>query len=539
MAILDAYGNPYTPPKKPDVRHLATAMIRDKYSSYPSKGLTPQRLAAIFKEADGGDVYRQAELMEEMEEKDTHLGSVLQTRKLAVAGLDYEIIPASDETRAKEYAAYIEEKVRNFDDWEDLMLDILDATGKGISLNELYWEIQDGEAIVAGYEWVHPKNLTFMDKDRVLRAPRLITENEPVYGEDLIPHKFVYHRYKARSGHPSRQGLIRTCAWAYLFKNYTLKDWVAFAEVFGMPLRIGRFDPNASEADKDTLVEAIIQLGADGGAVISKSTEIELKEAQRSGSVNVYDTLFNAMNKEMSKSVLGQTATTEETPGKLGAAPEKDKVRQDLLEADAKAVQKTIKQDVFRQLIGFNKGWDQIGLTPSLKLGYEPPSDRFTEAKTLQVAVRAIGLPVGKQYAYEKLGIPAPQDGEEVITPPAVAPRPSPAIGLRSFDSAQDRLRSGQGLTAHSVNIDDQALSEKNYQETIDALVDEAMGEAAGKFKGMLEPVMKLIESSASLREIRLELASVYPEMDTAGMEDLLAKAMYLADLAGRASVGS
>ncbi len=49
-------------------------------SSYPSQGLTPERLAAIFREADAGDVRRQAELFEEMEEKDAHLGSVLQTR---------------------------------------------------------------------------------------------------------------------------------------------------------------------------------------------------------------------------------------------------------------------------------------------------------------------------------------------------------------------------------------------------------------------------------------------------------------------------
>ena len=35
----------------------------------------------------------QAELFEEMEEKDPHLFSQLQTRKNAVTGLDYEVIP--------------------------------------------------------------------------------------------------------------------------------------------------------------------------------------------------------------------------------------------------------------------------------------------------------------------------------------------------------------------------------------------------------------------------------------------------------------
>ncbi|CAH8712517.1 DUF935 domain-containing protein, partial [Paenibacillus melissococcoides] len=38
------------------------------------------RLAQIFREADAGDVLRQMELFEEMEEKDPHLFSQLQTR---------------------------------------------------------------------------------------------------------------------------------------------------------------------------------------------------------------------------------------------------------------------------------------------------------------------------------------------------------------------------------------------------------------------------------------------------------------------------
>lgn len=69
---------------RPESREVAAAQVTDKYSEYPSDGLTPVRLAEIFKEADAGDVLRQAELFEEMEEKDPHLFSQLQTRKNAV-----------------------------------------------------------------------------------------------------------------------------------------------------------------------------------------------------------------------------------------------------------------------------------------------------------------------------------------------------------------------------------------------------------------------------------------------------------------------
>ena len=79
MAILyDQFGREITVKKRPETREVAVAAVRDRWSSYPAGGLTPVKLATIFKQADGGDVYRQAELFEEMEEKDTHLFSQLQ-----------------------------------------------------------------------------------------------------------------------------------------------------------------------------------------------------------------------------------------------------------------------------------------------------------------------------------------------------------------------------------------------------------------------------------------------------------------------------
>ncbi len=78
---------------RPIMAAVAIRDVNDKFSSYPSDGLTPVKLARIFKEADAGDPFRQMELFEEMESKDTHLFSQLQTRKLAVTGLDWEVQP--------------------------------------------------------------------------------------------------------------------------------------------------------------------------------------------------------------------------------------------------------------------------------------------------------------------------------------------------------------------------------------------------------------------------------------------------------------
>ena len=48
--------------RRPDMREVAVAQVSDKYSEYPSNGLTPVKLAEILREADAGDVLRQMEL---------------------------------------------------------------------------------------------------------------------------------------------------------------------------------------------------------------------------------------------------------------------------------------------------------------------------------------------------------------------------------------------------------------------------------------------------------------------------------------------
>ena len=93
---------------KPVRARVAAGDINDKYSTYPSNGLTPKRLARIFRAADDGDVREQMELFEELEEKDPHLFSQLQTRKLAVAGLDWEVQPFSGDGHDKQVADFID-----------------------------------------------------------------------------------------------------------------------------------------------------------------------------------------------------------------------------------------------------------------------------------------------------------------------------------------------------------------------------------------------------------------------------------------------
>ncbi len=145
--ILDQFGRPVPPLKRPETREIAAVSLQDRWSGYPSAGLTPQRLTWILRAADAGDLYDQAELFEEMEEKDAHLASVLQTRKLAVTGLEWRLDPASEDPGDQEVADFCREALEALK-LKSALLHLLDAVGKGFAACEIIWRVSGNRVVV-------------------------------------------------------------------------------------------------------------------------------------------------------------------------------------------------------------------------------------------------------------------------------------------------------------------------------------------------------------------------------------------------------
>ncbi len=412
MKLRDFFGRWFKAEEGPKGRELGAVSLADRFSTYPSAGLTPGKLAAIFQEADQGAVRRQMELFEEMEEKDAHLAALLQTRKLAVLSLDYEVLPYAKTPEDEVIAGEVGEMVYAIPNLEGAFLDLLDAIGKGFALVEVVWELRGGRARVEELRWIPPKKVTFVEDLK----PRLVTAKEPWRGEELPAWKVLYHRYKARSGHDTRAGVLRVVGYMYLLKNFALKDWAAFNEVFGMPLRLGKYDPAATQADRESLITAIRSLGTDAAGIISKNTEIEFVEAtaRLSGNSNPYQVLAEFCNREMSKAILGQTLTTDTTgaSGTYAAARVHAQVRRDLVEADAQALAQTLREQLLRPLVGFNFGWDKP--VPWFRFRFEAEED----LKTLSEVYRnlaAMGMPLTVEHVAERFGLPVPAGGQALI----------------------------------------------------------------------------------------------------------------------------
>lgn len=504
--------------RRPRVEEIAVAQVTDKFSEYPSNGLTPVKLAEIFREADSGDVMRQMELFEELEEKDPHLFSQLQTRKNAVTGLDFEIIPFdSDDDRDKEIAEFVESQLGSLENIEDIMIDLLDAIGKGFAVSEIMWGYDEGHVVVNDIRSRHQKRFFWDSLDDSFKVR---TEAAPE-GTLLPDSKFIVHRYKARSGHPSRAGVLRVVSWMYLFKNYDLKDWVAFAEVYGMPLRLGKYQPGASEDDKVALMQALIQIGADAAGIIPDGTTIEFITTEKASSTDLYEKLARYCDEQISKAILGQTLTSDSGGGSYAQSKTHNEVRHDLTVADCKALASTLRRDLIRPLVIFNFGEDKR--IPYLRFDCEESGDLEQTANILGTLIKEVGLKVPTSYIYKKFSIPKPEGGEEIATPAA------PQLGLpfKAEPPARFILKDTQE-TGHGT------------QEHIDRMADVALKQGAGVFKKAFGPVLKLVEKAESIEQLRemmeddKAVAELYASMDVSEAEELLQKVMLYADLEGR-----
>ena len=520
--LYDQFGREIRVEKKPERREIAAVTVRDRWSTYPGQGLTPEKLTTLLKQADAGDVYSQAELFEEMEEKDTHLYSQLQTRKNAVMGLEYDVQPYSDSPEDKKIAEFVGENIFGINDFDDAILDLLDAVGKGYSMSEILWTTDNRRAAIKGLRWIHAKKALFYDIgsgaiwEKSYEMPRILTEEDPIKGEVMPPFKMVYHRYKARSGYDTRAGILRVCAWMYLFKNYAIKDWVAFMEVFGIPLRLGKYDSGTGSADKDALISAISSLGSDAAGIISKSTEIEFIEAQKGRSTeNPFQGLAQFCDAQMSKAILGQTLTTQEgKSGSYSLGQVHDLVRHDLIKADCEFLAKTLRFQLVRPLVGYNFGWDKP--LPWFKFKFEPPEDLHSLSETYK-NLSEINYPLTVEHISERFKVPLPEKGQTVLE--AKTAEPYPTAAKHALIAAKEPRFTTE-------------------QENIEGLVARTRKSAAQAFSGLLDPVRRLVAGANSLEEIRDTIIASYSDLEPEELEDLVARAMFTAELYGRSAVG-
>ena len=531
--LLDAYGRPIQ--RQALTQEVAAATyggVRSPVTGYPGDGLTPARLAAILREADAGNPIGYLELAETVEERDLHYLGVLGTRRRAVSQIEVTVEAGSDAREHETHAQMVRDWLKR-DELQEELFDILDAVGKGYSLTEVIYEHSEAQ-YRPRLERRDPRWFRFDRRD--FTTPLLLGEGGQE--QPLAPGKFIYARMQAKSGLPIRSGIARAALWAYLFKMYTQRDWAIFSQTYGQPVRVGKFASGATPEDKATLFRAVANIAGDCAAIIPDSMMIEFIESGNVGAGHsMYKERVEFLDMQISKAVLGQTATTDAVTGGLGSGKEHGDVRADIKSADAKTLAAVLNRDLIRV-------WVQLEFGPQTaypRLRIEDPEQE--DLKALSDAIGPLidrGMEVDMSDMRERFGLPEPKVGAKMLHPQrADAPAPDAAPPNAQIKHQRGEVKRVEGDLQATVALQAEGplAGKKQGGSPEDALADRMAIETAAPMEAMLAKIEAMFEAATTLDELREMLLAGFPTIDVSALADIMAMAILAAEVHGRSDV--
>lgn len=518
MSMLARLKGVFTQADKAALSEPQTARMANRqreFAGHPSRGLTPAKVASILEAAEQGDIVQQHELFLDMEEKDAHLYAEMAKRKRSILTVPWTISPPRNASAAeKTQAAELEEMLRDILNFEDVLLDMMDGIGHGFSNLEIEWQR-------LGKDWM-PKAIihrpqTWFQLDTDTRT-ELRLRDDSANGAQLQPFGWISHVHRAKSGYIARAGLCRVLSWPYLFKNYSVRDLAEFLEIYGLPLRVGKYPSGASDKEKSTLLAAVVGLGHNAAGIMPDSMAVEIQEAAK-GSEGPFLSMTQWAESSISKAVLGGTLTSQadgkSSTNALGNVH--NEVRHDILEADARQVASTLTSTLLHYLVTLNKGG---AVDPRRRSRFEfdtsEPEDLKLYADSLPKLADA-GAEIPVSFVSKRLKFPPRVGNEPILGSRSGAP--IPALQNPAVNRAQ--------LTA----------ADPTDATPIDPLTDAMSAQAAPALQNLIEQVRAMVDQADSLESLRDALLAGFGQLDSAELGRVMALGFSVADLAGRFDV--
>lgn len=421
MAVSGILGADGRPARKPDLRREAArpslAGIRQPWMlDAIAPSLTPSGLCAVLAAADSGQTRDFITLAGELEERLPRYGSCLGVRTRAVLGIEAAIaLPRGANSAAdRKLAEELEDVILGNPEVGGAALGCLDGLGKGWSPVEILWSKGGRRWTPEKFSWRDQRWFRWSREDP--HELRLLDEADAAAGVPLERGKWLVHVPRLRAGIPARGGLARQVAALYCLAAWALADWMGFLETFGQPTRIGKYHSSASEDDRRALLNAVSGLGSQAAGTIPDSMSVELVQAASSSGTDAYERALRWLEEQVTIAVLGQSATTQGTPGRLGSDEAQSDVRFDILKADCADLAATLTRDLIVPYVDFNHG--RRDAYPRVSIAPKDPEDSMALARTVAMLV-PLGLRVDKRALGERLGLPEPENDELALAPAA------------------------------------------------------------------------------------------------------------------------
>lgn len=460
---------------------------------------------------------------------DSEVQATFVQRQSALVQCEWRVDAGGDRRVDKKAAQWLEQQLKKLR-WDNTTQKMHYGLFYGYAVAELIYGLDEGKIGISAIKVRNRRRFRYGKEGDL----RLLTQASMFEGIPCErPYFWDFCCGADNDDEPYGLGLAHHLYWPVLFKRNGIKFWLIFLEKFGMPTAVGHYDAEAGDGEQAKLLQATRAIQYDSGIIIPKGMELELLEAARSGTAD-YRALHDAMNASIQKTTLGQTASTQGTPGKLGNEDLQGDVRDDLVKSDADIICESFNRQIVPQLMAWNFPGAEL---PRVWRVTEADEDLNTRAER-DDKIHTWGFKPTLAYVTETYGGEwiEKQDAALELTAsespaPGEATTPSAIAGAQFAGAARDVatlvLRRGLQFAEADAAAPDPS-------EAMAGQLDRKLRPVGSEW---IEQIRALVDEADSFEQLQEQLLALSGNMDLDEYAQLLAEASTAAALAGRADV--
>ena len=325
----------------------------DRYQIDVSLDLTPLQVQNAFTSANGGNVQRQSKLANELTEKDPAIAQAWNVRVASIAACPWEIIGNKSEfitSALNSITPEYDSGLVSFGKWLNFQQS---AVLHGFAISQA--DYTQAGAVINGFRVYSPSLFSFVDSE----LPYYVdSDNAGEKQKPIFFPRWLYHTAtNAREMEPLRSGLVRPLAYLYAFRRHVLIEYLRGIEKYGLPMIQANVDQYLWESsDEKTKLENMLgNMTYDGYMITPKdSVELNFPTANSAFDVAVFSNYLDYTEKQIFRLILGQDSTSSADNSNRSTAQVHNLVRKDILEADVKAVEETVNNQIIKPLMEAN-----------------------------------------------------------------------------------------------------------------------------------------------------------------------------------------
>lgn len=219
-----------------------------------------------------------------------------------------------------------------------------------------------------------------------------------------------YDNFVLEVGETNDLGLLLKAAPYIIYKRGGFADWSQFSEIFGMPMRVGKYK-GYDDATRLALTKALDEAGSALSIVIPEEADLQILDTfTKTPAGGLYSDLINACNAELSKLILGNTLTTEQgDKGARSLGEVHAEVEKSVHDSDKQYVMNFLNFSFKRlmEIHGFKIGDGEFSFVEAENIPKEKLIDIHVKLKNL--------IPMDDDFLYETYGVPKPDNYDEIM----------------------------------------------------------------------------------------------------------------------------